>query len=104
MPNRPLRPCTQAGCPNPVMRYGRCHLHQRERPSAAARGYDARWKRLSKAILAEEPRCAGCGRPATLVDHIVPLNDGGTNERSNLQPLCARCHNAKTMRQSVAGR
>ena len=31
-----------------------------------------------------------------IVDHITPINDGGTNEWANLQPLCAPCHNRKT--------
>lgn len=29
------------------------------------------------------------------VDHIVPLARGGTDERSNLQALCARCNKSK---------
>lgn len=42
-------------------------------------------------------RCERCGKPGKLeVDHIVPLRDGGTNTRSNLQALCSTCHNAKT--------
>jgi hypothetical protein len=34
------------------------------------------------------------------VDHIRPLSNGGTNEKSNLQPLCKSCHMVKT---SLAG-
>lgn len=51
--------------------------------------------------------CAGCGSIRTdhEVDHIVPLEQGGTDELSNLQLLCAwfdasgakqGCHAAKT--------
>ena len=32
--------------------------------------------------------------PAVVVDHKVPLEDGGTNAQENLQPLCKRCHDA----------
>ncbi len=37
----------------------------------------------------------GCGSPATVVDHIVPINQGGESIESNLQSLCNRCHNRK---------
>lgn len=34
--------------------------------------------------------------PADEVDHVVPLFKGGTNDESNLQPLCRPCHVDKT--------
>src|SRR2546425_5222400 len=33
------------------------------------------------------------------VDHIVPLSKGGTNDVTNLQTLCKRCHELKTGRR-----
>lgn len=56
-------------------------------------------------MLAEEPLCRQCkdeGRitPAVEVDHITPLRQGGTNDRSNLQPLCRRHHSQKTCREN----
>jgi 5-methylcytosine-specific restriction endonuclease McrA len=30
------------------------------------------------------------------IDHIIPLYGGGSNDRSNLQALCANCHSLKT--------
>ena len=30
------------------------------------------------------------------VDHVVPLEDGGTDTDDNLQTLCAACHGRKT--------
>lgn len=42
-------------------------------------------------------RCLRCGRrdlPLT-VDHVVPLDLGGTNDISNLQPLCQPCNSSK---------
>ena len=49
----------------------------RQRPSAARRGYSPRWRRARAAYLAHHPLCAACqalGRvvPATVVDHVVP--------------------------------
>lgn len=43
--------------------------------------------------------CKAKGRvtPATEVDHIVPLRQGGARlDRSNLQSLCRPCHAQKT--------
>ena len=34
-----------------------------------------------------------CGQPASDVDHIVP---SGSDAIENLQPLCRRCHKAKS--------
>jgi 5-methylcytosine-specific restriction endonuclease McrA len=40
--------------------------------------------------------CAVChSRKNVYIDHIVPVLHGGTNERSNLQPLCRRCNSTK---------
>lgn len=75
-----------------------CKAPPRERPSAAARGYDGEWRRLRVQVLAEEPNCRQCGRPAQHVDHITPLREGGTHERSNLQGLCHPCHSRLTAR------
>ena len=54
---------------------------------------------------ADEPLCRECrkaGRivPATDVDHRVARADGGTDDRSNLQPLCHACHSRKTVREN----
>ena len=40
--------------------------------------------------------CQSCGAPATHVDHILPLSQGGTDHPGNLQALCARCILAKS--------
>lgn len=41
-------------------------------------------------------KCLKCNRKAELtVDHIVPLPLGGTNDISNIQPLCRRCNASK---------
>ena len=49
--------------------------------------------------------CAACGvtsrtRPLD-VDHIVPVNVGGTNDPSNLQVLCSRCNRQKRDRDKT---
>jgi len=41
-------------------------------------------------------KAAGRVRSASLVDHIRPLLDGGSNADENLQSLCRPCHDEKT--------
>jgi 5-methylcytosine-specific restriction protein A len=35
--------------------------------------------------------------PATIVDHVLALSLGGTNDRANLAPACADCNGAKAV-------
>lgn len=70
------------------------------RPSASRRGYDAEWRTLRKAYLAEPGHqlCA-CGAPATLVGHIVSIRQapGRRLDRSNWKPSCTPCN----LRQNI---
>lgn len=50
-------------------------------------------------------RCAACDElldVAWQLDHIMPRHQGGTNELSNAQCLCSRCHGRKTVREERA--
>ncbi|NOG53131.1 MAG: HNH endonuclease [Planctomycetes bacterium] len=77
----------------------------RHDPAAAARGYDRTWRRLRRMYLARHPLCEHCLRyddvtPATEVDHIVSLRDGGERlDVNNLQSLCRACHARKTAQE-----
>ena len=112
MPTRAPSACRRPGCPG-LVRNGVCSRcgpvrkqaaaeHDERRGTATARGYDARWQRLREMHLSGEPLCRRCtaqGRTtlAVLVDHIVPIRDGGDAlDDDNLQSLCRRCHDAKT--------
>ena len=69
------------------------------KPNSVNNKHDSRWARLSELKRKGEPLCRLChagGRivAAAVVDHIIPLADGGTHEESNLMPLCKRCHDA----------
>jgi 5-methylcytosine-specific restriction protein A len=82
----------------------------RERPSAARRGYGGRWRQARAAFLALHPLCAACqayGRivPATAVDHVVPHRGDQRLfwDRSNWAPSCKPCHDAKTAREGRWG-
>lgn len=56
-----------------------------------------------------EPLCRECRKhdrttAATIRDHIVPLAEGGTDDDSNIQPLCQDCSDLKTQQESKRGR
>lgn len=72
-----------------------------DRPNASDRGYDHRWTKTSRRHLRNNPLCVLCKQAgfivqAVLVDHIIPLSQGGTDERANRQSLCRSCHAKKT--------
>jgi hypothetical protein len=39
--------------------------------------------------------CAYCGGMPAVVDHIMPLSRGGTDDRANLAPACRACNMEK---------
>lgn len=58
-------------------------------------------KERRRRFLSAFPLCRICESqgyvtPATEVDHIVALVNGGADDMDNLQPLCAECHKDKT--------
>jgi 5-methylcytosine-specific restriction protein A len=67
------------------------------------------WAVLRAWVLREEILCRPCreANPPRVaasveVDHIVPLAQGGTDDRSNLCGICIPCHRAKTARERGA--
>jgi 5-methylcytosine-specific restriction endonuclease McrA len=54
-------------------------------------------------LVASEGRCcvAGCHRPATTADHVIPLARGGTHDLTNLRAMC-RYHNSALGARLVA--
>ena len=75
---------------------------QKPDPNREPKRGDPRWGELRAAQLEREPYCRECAKagkqtPATEVDHIAPLKDGGSfDEPDNHQSLCGRCHWQKT--------
>jgi 5-methylcytosine-specific restriction endonuclease McrA len=76
--------------------------HDETRGNNSQRGYDGRWRRVRALHLRSEPLCRMClargvVTPATMVDHVLPINDGGERlDDDNLQSLCVDCHAKKT--------
>ncbi len=97
--------CLEPGCAEVVTR-GRCAAHRsdfnRRRGSAAARGYDAKHRRLTARALRVQPWCAwpgGCGYPIDEAnpltgDHDLALSRGGQTSPDNIVVLCKR-HNSE---------
>lgn len=106
VPYKPMKPCAHPGCPNLTHnRY--CEVHQRQadrdydryqRSKESFRKYHSgTWAKLRCMKLQRQPLCELCMKEhryiqATLVHHILPLTEGGTNASDNLMSLCGPCH------------
>ena len=54
---------------------------------------------LARSILRADDTCWICHRPgATTIDHLVPLQLGGTNDPTNLAPAHVGCNSARGTR------
>lgn len=75
--------------------------YNRDRPKADDFYYSYEWKKARSEYLKDHPMCERCHKSkAVLVDHIKPVSQGGARlAASNLQALCAACHNRKTASQ-----
>ena len=105
VPKKPKRPCGYPGCPR-LSDGPYCEEHQKlidqqynkySRAPDVHRKYGRAWKRIRDRYAQEHPYCERClaeGRmtPMQEVHHILPLNQGGTHDRSNLMSLCQSCH------------
>ena len=61
----------------------------------------AEWRAIRQRILIRDAyACRSCDEviygPKAHVDHIKPLEEGGTDAEENLQTLCESCHGRKT--------
>jgi len=114
MPYKAKKPCGHPGCPELVSdRY--CEAHRKEahtnynkylRDPDTARRYGTLWRRVRTAYIRTHPLCELCEqrgrlRPAEEVHHKLPLANGGTHDRDNLQALCKSCHSSITARESA---
>lgn len=109
MPTKPKVPCRHPGCPKLVpagSKFCEEHtpLHSEDRPGAAGRGYDHRWRKARERYLKTHPLCVRCLEEkrmtkATVVDHIIPHRGdlGLFWDEGNWQSLCKHHHDQKTM-------
>jgi 5-methylcytosine-specific restriction protein A len=107
--------CTKPGCGVLVPKPGLCAVHlaelRKDQNDRRAKRQDpsdkfyhtAQWQRLRASVLTAQPLCRTCEEQglvvaAILVDHIVPVKDGGPMwDTANLQPLCNLCHERKSV-------
>lgn len=106
MPTSPPRRCPIPGCTSFTPPRQLCKEHETEknaqrRKRETWRDYGSEWQRVRRAALEAQPQCQRCGKPATDVDHIKPLRDGGTHEASNLRCLCHSCHSKRTWQDTI---
>lgn len=85
-------------CPNCLAETRR--ERDKQRPNAATRGYDSKWREMRDWYLQRHPTCTepGCIEPATDVDHIDGRGPHGPRgyDPSNLRAYCHAHHSAKT--------
>jgi 5-methylcytosine-specific restriction enzyme A len=111
--------CAAPGCPNladpgqsycgdcgPRLRRASQRRHDASRPSPAARGYGADWRKRRARFLAAHPACADCGAPATVADHdpvsrrdLVAAGAPDPDADRHLKARCKPCHDRRTASQ-----
>ncbi len=78
--------------------------YDKQRGGGGSRGYSGKgWEATQRLVLSrDENRCAHCGCDVNVkprdyaIDHIKEKDQGGSDDPSNLQTLCVRCHGRKT--------
>ena len=112
MPYKPKKPCRYPGCAE-LTNDTYCEKHKQKtmkyydkyyRNQSSKEFYNSpEWQALRKQKLTLDPYCQECKKNGTIVkgvmiDHIVPIRDGGNPlDINNLQTLCWSCHSRKTM-------
>lgn len=78
------------------------------RTSPRLRGYDSKWDRASERYRRKKPFCAWCEQEgrleyAALVDHKIPIVDGGEMfDPANWWVLCVKHHGTKAEMERAA--
>lgn len=112
MPMAAPRPCSHPGCGVLVADgSGRCPRHPKPawaktKPTKRVTG--RKLQRLRAELFQRDPLCAECKKHgrialATQRDHVVPLEEGGSDDDGNVQGLCLPCHDAKSKAERVRG-
>lgn len=68
--------------------------------------YRSAWRLTRKKALEHYGRkCLRCGaaNQKMVIDHILPMSVGGTDDLQNLQVLCKECHHWKTRKEQEGG-
>jgi 5-methylcytosine-specific restriction protein A len=121
MPVRAKTPCRHGGCSALLDKPGFCDKHRREvfkiQKLTVSDDYKERnrfyqrkaWKSVRALQLQLEPLCRQCRKQgkltaASIVDHVLPITEGGAElDLNNLQSLCKPCHERKGRAVSPGG-
>ena len=111
MPWKAPKPCGYPGC-RELTAEQYCAAHKRkvasdynryQRNKPVQSFYEsAEWRQVREMKLRRDPFCEECRRAniiatARIVDHIVPISQGGSRlDMENLQSLCKPCHARKS--------
>ena len=61
----------------------------------------------TEVVIEQENKCGECKEELSLyfqIDHVVGIQFGGTNEKSNLMALCCECHTKKSIAENKCRR
>ena len=114
MPFKPKKPCRHPGCPE-LTSETFCEKHKKEsnrvynlykRDELSRTFYRTpKWVETRKRKLQLSPFCEECRKggtivPGKIVDHIIPIKQGGEPfDLNNLQTLCWSCHSRKSIHE-----
>ena len=85
----PKRICLECG--RAIPSGSRCSDHRSPR-----RTFGRPWRRLRETILERDGfLCRYCEGPANTVDHVIPVERGGSHDPANLVAACSRCNESK---------
>lgn len=78
---------------NPEQRHSYTHARRAREKQAVGSFKPKEWKALKQKY---ENKCLCCGKTEPEIkltpDHVVPISAGGSNDISNIQPLCLPCN------------
>lgn len=94
--------------PGPIPRWKPPHLRGVKLAKETAHYRTSDWKSRRLRILVRDAyTCRACGLVChskdAHVDHVIPLEEFGTDDDSNLQTLCSSCHGRKTRDEQKRG-
>lgn len=114
---KPVRYCTAKDCNQLHRNKKYCndhqyllnrHLNKKEASKERSIYNNQSWRNYSKRFRAERIICVNfreCKGLAELVDHIVPIEEGGDMWLEfNHQPMCHACHNRKRQAEAMNAR
>lgn len=86
----PVRACL--GCGELIAKGSRCD------DCTPRNGSTRQYRKVRAQVLSGDARCYVCGQPANQADHLTPVSKGGTDDASNLRPICWPCNREKSDR------